>query len=238
MVFWGTQTVTGREPPGPVWAPERAFEALSCPLFLVPWLRCADLPAEGCHRQKGDCSTHGLHVYLHQKARSLYLKFGFQWDSWICLAALTAPSPPLVGSWVFPSFPLQTAKVVGMLSCCSCARTPTGRAPQSGLLVPDGIRNVAGFRRLSFIRVPSVYTPTSNVSACWFPYSSAHRENHQTVGPLPFCLVRNGNRKLSKCCEQTQVENANRQTAGFSFWPTSLLWPLYACWRQHSLQAV
>lgn len=139
MAFWGTQTVTGREPPGPVWAPETAFEALSCPLFLVPWLRCADLPAEGCHRQKGDCSTHGLHVYLHQKARSLYLKFGFQWDSWICLAALTAPSPPLVGSWVFPSFPLQTAKVVGMLSCCSCARTPTGRAPQSGL------RSLMGF---------------------------------------------------------------------------------------------
>ena len=83
--------VTGREPPGPVWAPERASEALSCPLFLVPWLRCADLPAEGCHRRKGDCSTHGLCVYLHQKARSLYLKFRFQWDSWICLAALTAP---------------------------------------------------------------------------------------------------------------------------------------------------
>lgn len=136
------------------------------------------------------------------------------------------PPPPLAGSWAFPSFPLQTVKVVRTLSCCLCARTPTGRAPQSGLLVPDGIRNVAGFRRLPFIRVPSVYTPTSDVSACWFPYSSAHRENHQTVGPLPFCLVRNGNRKLSKCCEQTQVENANRQTAGFSFWPTSLLWPL------------
>lgn len=69
------------------------------------------------------------------------------------------PSPPLVGRWVFPSFPLQTAKVVVTLSFCSCARTPTGRAPQSGLLVPDGICNVAGFCRLPFIRVPSVYTP-------------------------------------------------------------------------------
>ena len=91
MTFWGTQTVTGREPPGPVWAPERASEALSCPLFLVPWLRSADLPAEGCHRQQGDCSTHCPNVHLHQKARSLYLKFRFQWDSCICLAALTTP---------------------------------------------------------------------------------------------------------------------------------------------------
>lgn len=70
---------------------------------------------------------------------------------------------------------------------------------------------------------------TSDLSACLFPYSFAHRERHQTVGSLPFCLVGNGNRKLSKRCEQIQVENATAETAGFSFWKSSLLWPFRAC---------
>lgn len=70
---------------------------------------------------------------------------------------------------------------------------------------------------------------TSDLSACLFPYSFAHRERHQTVGSLPFCLVGNGNRKLSKRCEQIQLENATAETAGFSFWKSSLLWPFRAC---------
>ena len=49
-------------------------------------------------------------MYLHD------LKFRFNWDSCICLAALTAPQ--LVGRWVSPSFPLQMAQTAEVNVSC------------------------------------------------------------------------------------------------------------------------
>lgn len=83
------------------------------------------------------------------------LKFRFKWDSCICLAALTAPH------WWGGGFPRPShyKRHKQRKSTSRVSRTHTGRAPHSGLLVPDGICEFAGFCQLPFIRVVSVDTP-------------------------------------------------------------------------------